>query len=103
MRKYSERELAEVKRLIQSEGRKLLMENTEIAKQRFKKVIDDNINDYLSPREKYYDIINLYKAMLHTIELVEKIPYEIIDIQTNERKIGELNQHFNDEIKKLER
>ena len=71
------------------------------------KLFDDQINvsahDYTKVREKLYDELNLNGAMIRWMSLVLKAPYDILNKEAKDNVISQLNEHYRQEVKKLER
>lgn len=78
------------------------------------KIIQDKINefdkqmtvsahDYTKVRDKKYDELNMSGALIWWMSLVLKAPYDAINKEATDNMISQMNERYQQEVRKLER
>lgn len=69
----------------------------------FDKQISVSAHDYTKVREKKYDELNINGAMIRWMSLAIKAPYDALNKEATDNVINQMNDHYMQEVKKLER
>ena len=69
----------------------------------FDEQINVSAHDYTKVRDKKYDELNLNGAMVRWMSLVLKAPYDVLNKEANNNVISQMNEHYQQEVQKLER
>lgn len=93
----------QLKKMIASEGWKILEKLIKSKIEYFDEQINVSAHDYLKIREKKYDELNLNGAMIRWMSLVLKAPYDVLNKEATDNVISQLNEHYRQEVSKLER
>lgn len=93
----------QLKKMIASEWWKILEKLIKSKIEYFDEQINVSAHDYLKIREKKYDELNLNGAMIWWMSLVLKAPYDVLNKEATDNVISQLNEHYRQEVSKLER
>lgn len=93
----------QLKKLVASEWWKVLEKIIQARIDYFDEQINVSAHDYTKVRDKKYDELNLNGAMVRWMSLVLKAPYDVLNKEANNNVISQMNEHYQQEVQKLER
>lgn len=93
----------QLKKMVASEWRKVLEKIIQARIDYFDEQINVSAHDYTKVRDKKYDELNLNGAMVRWMSLVLKAPYDVLNKEANNNVISQMNEHYQQEVQKLER
>lgn len=93
----------QLKKMVASEWWKVLEKIIQARIDYFDEQINVNAHDYTKVRDKKYDELNLNGAMVRWMSLVLKAPYDVLNKEANNNVISQMNEHYQQEVQKLER
>ena len=69
----------------------------------FDKQITVSAHDYTKVRDKKYDELNMNGALIWWMSLVLKAPYDAVNKEATDNLISQMNERYQQEVRKLER
>lgn len=93
----------QLKKMVASEWWKVLEKIIQARINYFDEQINVSAHDYTKVRDKKYDELNLNGAMVRWMSLVLKAPYDVLNKEANNNVISQMNEHYQQEVQKLER
>lgn len=93
----------QLKKMVASEWWKVLEKIIQARIDYFDEQINVSAHDYTKVRDKKYDELNLNGAMVRWMSLVLKAPYDVLNKEANNNVISQMNEHYQQEVQKLER
>ena len=93
----------QLKKLVASEWWKVLEKIIQARIDYFDEQINVSAHDYTKVRDKKYDELDLNGAMVRWMSLVLKAPYDVLNKEANNNVISQMNEHYQQEVQKLER
>lgn len=93
----------QLKKMVASEWWKVLEKIIQARIDYFDEQINVSAHDYTKVRDKKYDELNLNGAMIRWMSLVLKAPYDVLNKEANNNVISQMNEHYQQEVQKLER
>lgn len=93
----------QLKKMVASEWWKVLEKIIQARIDYFDEQINVSAHDYTKVRDKKYDELNLNVAMVRWMSLVLKAPYDVLNKEANNNVISQMNEHYQQEVQKLER
>lgn len=100
---WTDEEKLQLRKMLASEWWKVLESIVEKKIQEYKEQIDYSAKDYRKVRDKVYDELNIQWALIRWMSLVLKAPYDILNEEAKNNIIEKMNEHWRNEVKKLER
>lgn len=99
----SEDDKLQLRKTLSTAGWKILESMIQGKIEEFDKQINVSAHDYTKVREKKFDDLNIIGAMIRWMSLVLKAPYDVLNKEATDNVIAQMNEHYRQEVKKLER